>query len=166
LISCFYFKLGDIIASLNKWLTSSTTTNLDLFVTKIKSENDFLLFGEQILTYELKGEDSSPYFIYRINPKNLCNNAKFFDWYARLKTFLVFFIDIVSSIVQNDTDWISYIIYEQYQNDNGDTCYAPIGFTTIYLCYGFPNKKRPRIRLESCFLILFLFKDFIFLVKC
>ncbi len=159
MINCFYFKLDGIIASLNQWLPSSTTTNLDSFVTKIKNENEYSPFGEEILKYQWKGEESSPYFIYRINQQNLCNNSKFFDWYARLKTFLVFFIDIVSSIFENDSDWISYIIYKQYQNDTDNACYAPIGFTTIYLCYAFPDKKWPRIRLENlAFLFYFYLK--------
>ncbi|CAF4939706.1 unnamed protein product, partial [Rotaria sp. Silwood2] len=38
-----------------------------------------------------------------------------------------------------------YFLYQQYQNDNGQTCYAPIGFIPVYLYYAYPDKKRPRI---------------------
>jgi len=77
--------------------------------------------------------------------KIFCDDKKFVEWYSRLETFLVFFIDAASTIDKDDPNWIIYLLYQQYQNDNGQTCYAPIGFITVYLYYAYPDKKRPRI---------------------
>ncbi|CAF3098383.1 unnamed protein product [Rotaria sp. Silwood2] len=139
------FKADDLIESLNQWISSSSTTkNLDLFLSKLKNENEYLTFGEQILTYELKGEKSLSYLINRVN-QNFSDDKKFVEWYSRLETFLVFFIDAASTIDKDDPNWIIYLLYQKYQNDYGQTCYAPIGFITVYLYYAYPDKKRPRI---------------------
>ncbi|CAF3343731.1 unnamed protein product [Rotaria sp. Silwood1] len=133
-----------IIASLNQWLPSTTTTtNLELFLSKLKTEYKYLPFGEQLLGYELAGHES--YFIHRINLQNLPSDSKFFGWYYHLQTFLMFFIDIVPSINKNNLNSIVYIIYQQYKNDNGQISYTPIGFTTVYLYYAYPDKNRPQI---------------------
>ncbi|CAF3263628.1 unnamed protein product, partial [Rotaria sp. Silwood2] len=138
-------KADDLIESLNQWISSSSTTkNLDLFLSKLKNENEYLTFGEQILTYELKGEKSLSYLINRVN-QNFSDDKKFVEWYSRLETFLVFFIDAASTIDKDDPNWIIYLLYQKYQNDYGQTCYAPIGFITVYLYYAYPDKKRPRI---------------------
>ncbi|CAF5064537.1 unnamed protein product, partial [Rotaria socialis] len=93
---------------------------------KLKNENEYLPFGEQILTYELKGEKKSlSYSINRVN-QNFCDNKKFVEWYSRLEIFLVFFIDAASTIDKDDPNWVIYLLYQQYQNDNGQICYAPI----------------------------------------
>ncbi|CAF1035865.1 unnamed protein product [Rotaria magnacalcarata] len=73
------------------------------------------------------------------------NNSKFFDWYNRLQTFLMFFIDIVPSTNKSNLKWIVYIVYQQYKNDNSQISYTPIGFTKVYLYYVYPDKTRPQI---------------------
>jgi histone acetyltransferase 1 len=133
-----------------------STTNLDLFLSKLNTENEYSPFGEQLFSYRLKGEVSSS-FIYRIN-ENYFLNSKFVEWYSRLETFLVFFRNTVSTINKEDPNWVIYLLYQQYQNNNGQICYAPIGFSTVYLHYAYRDKKRPRIRLEI-FLILYLIED-------
>jgi len=97
------------------------------------------------LNYQLKGEEGSPYVIYRVN-QNYFLDSKFIEWYSRLETFLVFFLDTVSTFNKEDPNWIIYLLYQQYQNDNGKICYAPIGFITVYLYYAYPDKKRAKIR--------------------
>jgi histone acetyltransferase 1 len=80
---------------------------------------------------------------------------KFVDWCSRLETLLMSFIDAASVIDREDSDWIIYLLYQQYQNDHGQTCYAPIGFITVYLYYTYPDKKQTRIRwvdFSLCFL--------------
>jgi histone acetyltransferase 1 len=151
----FYFKSDDTVEALNQWIPSTTTTNLDLFLSKLKNENEYSPFGEQILTYEFKGEKSTSYLIHRVN-QNFCDDKKFVEWYSRLETFLVFYIDAASRIDKDDPNWIIYLLYQQYQNDNGQICYAPIGFITVYLYYAYPDKKRPRIRLENFFFYSFI----------
>ncbi|CAF2072182.1 unnamed protein product [Rotaria magnacalcarata] len=124
------FKADDLVESLNQWIPLSTTTNLDLFLSKLKNENEYLPFGEQILTYELKGEKKSlSYSINRVN-QNFCDDKKLLH---------------ASTIDKDDPNWVIYLLYQQYQNDNGQICYAPIGFITVYLYYAYPEKRRPRV---------------------
>ncbi|CAF2039643.1 unnamed protein product [Rotaria magnacalcarata] len=125
-------------------LSSTMTTNLGLFLSKLKAEYEYSPFGEQLLGYELTEHESS-YFIHRINQQNLPSNSKFFDWYNRLQTFLMFFIDIVPSTNKSNLKWIVYIVYQQYKNDNSQISYTPIGFTKVYLYYVYPDKTRPQI---------------------
>jgi len=141
-------------------MPSTTTTNLDLFLLKLKSEHEYATFGEQISLYELKRQESSRYAIHRINP-NFGIDQNFVEWYSRLQTFLVFFIDAASTIDTDDPNWMIYLLYQQYRNIDGQICYAPIGFITVYLYYAYPNKKRPRIRFEIVFVYV-VFKGFSF----
>jgi len=46
-------------------------------------------------------------------------------------------------------------VYQQYQNKDGQTFYALIGFITVYLYYAYLDKKRPRIRLEHLYIYVF-----------
>jgi histone acetyltransferase 1 len=115
------------------------------FLTKLNLENEYLPFGERLSNYKLKGEESSLYLIYRINQDSFLN-SKFIEWYSRLEVFLVFFLNAVSTINKEDPNWIIYLLYRQYQNNNDQTFYSPIGFITVYLYYSYPDKKRPRIR--------------------
>jgi len=136
------FKADDINEAFNEWLpNSSTTTNLDQFLSKLKSETQYQPFGEQLSTYKDK---SNVYSIHRVN-HNFCDDQKFVDWYTRLETFLVFYVDAASRIDKDDSNWIIYLLYQQYQNSNQEICYAPIGFITVYFYYAYPDRKRPRI---------------------
>ena len=138
------FQADDISKCLNPWIPSNTTTNLDGFLSKFKSEHEYSPFGEQIHSYELKGERSLSYSINRVNA-NFCDDQKFIEWYSRLETFLVFFIDAASTIDKDDPNWIIYLLYQQYRNLHGEICYTPVGFITVYLYYAYPDMKRPRI---------------------
>jgi hypothetical protein len=75
------------------------------------------------------------------------DDRQFVQWYCRLETFLVFYIDAALPIDKDDANWIVYLLYEKFDNEQQQTCYAPIGFITVYLYYAYPEKKRPRIRL-------------------
>jgi hypothetical protein len=55
-----YFRPDDIVQSLNQWIPS-ITTNFDLFPSKLKYDNEYLPFGEQLLNYQLNGEPSFSY---------------------------------------------------------------------------------------------------------
>lgn len=138
------FQADNIVQCLNDWIPASTTTNLDTFLSKLKSENEYSPYGEQIHSYEIKGEKSVSYAVHRVN-SNFCDDQKFVEWYSRLETFLVFFIDAASTIDKDDPNWIIYLLYQQFTNEQGQICSAPIGFITVYLYYAYPDKKRPRI---------------------
>ncbi|CAF4190487.1 unnamed protein product [Rotaria sp. Silwood2] len=138
-------QTDDISQLLINWIPSSiTTTSLDLFLSKIKYENEYLPFGKQLFNYKLKGEESSPYFIYCIN-QNYFNNSRFIEWFSGFETFVKFFINSESTINNKDFKMIIYLLYQQYQNNNKQICYTPIGFSTLHLYYAYPDKKRPRI---------------------
>lgn len=113
-------------------------------MSKLKCEHEYSPFGEQIDSYELKGERGLSYSIHRVNA-NFCDDQKFIEWYSRLETFLVFFIDAASTIDKDDPNWIIYLLYQQYRNHHGEICYTPMGFITVYLYYAYPDMKRPRI---------------------
>ncbi|CAF1207012.1 unnamed protein product [Rotaria sp. Silwood1] len=101
------FEKNCIVSSLNQWIPT-TTIDFEYFMSNLETENSYKPLGDQLLTYTLQEEESSPYFI---------------DY-------------------QN---WFIYLLYQQYQNDNNQICYAPIGFTKVYLHYTYSNKKRPKI---------------------
>ena len=122
-------------------------SNLDSFLLKLKHQSEWSTFGEQIFSYEVKTEKSSRYAIHRVN-EHFGDDDKFVQWYSRLETFLVFFIDAASAIDKDDPNWLIYLLYEQSRNDQGQTCYSPIGLITVYLYYAYPEKKRPRIRFS------------------
>lgn len=138
------YQADDIVKCLNPWIPSNTMTNLDGFLSKLKCEHDYSPFGEQIHSYELKGERATSYSIHRVNA-NFCDNQQFLEWYSRLETFLVFFIDAASTIDKEDSNWIIYLLYQQYRNIHGEICYTPMGFITVYSYYAYPDMKRPRI---------------------
>ncbi|CAF1494477.1 unnamed protein product, partial [Rotaria magnacalcarata] len=65
----------------------------------------------------LNGEKSTSYLINRVN-QNFCDDKKFIEWYSRLETFLVFFIDAASRIAKDDPNWVIYLLHQQYKNDS------------------------------------------------
>ncbi|CAF3758170.1 unnamed protein product [Rotaria socialis] len=125
---------------------SSSSSSSSSAISKLNNDNQYSPFGELLFSCKLKGQESSPFFISRVNHNHdSLNHSKFFDWDIRLTAFLVFCIDNVSIIDNNNMNLITYLIYQQYQNDNGQTRYASIGFTTLHLYYAYPDKKRARI---------------------
>jgi hypothetical protein len=56
----------------------STTTHFDSFSSNEKMKNEYSPFGEQILSYELKGEKSTSYLLNRVN-RNLYDHKKFVE---------------------------------------------------------------------------------------
>ncbi|CAF1579689.1 unnamed protein product [Rotaria sp. Silwood1] len=137
------FEKNCIVPSLNQWIPT-TTTDFEYFMSNLETENSYTPFGDQLLTYTLQEEESSPYFIYCIK-HNLFSNSKFAEWWSHLEIFLIFFLNNVLTINEEDQNWFIYLLYQQYQNDNNQICYAPIGFTKVYLHYTYSNKKRPKI---------------------
>ncbi|CAM4973884.1 unnamed protein product [Rotaria socialis] len=85
------FKVDDLIESLNQWIQSTTTTHLDLFLSKLKNENEYAPFGEQILSYELNGEKSTAYLINRVNQKICDDKNSLSDIHVLKHFFTVYF---------------------------------------------------------------------------
>ncbi|CAF4668223.1 unnamed protein product [Rotaria sp. Silwood1] len=137
------FEKNCIVSSLNQWIPT-TTIDFEYFMSNLETENSYKPLGDQLLTYTLQEEESSPYFIDCIK-HNLFSNSKFAEWWSHLEIFLIFFLNNVLTINEEDQNWFIYLLYQQYQNDNNQICYAPIGFTKVYLHYTYSNKKRPKI---------------------
>ena len=43
----------------------------------------------------------------------------------------------------------SSFCFEQFRNEHQETCFAPVGFITIYLYYAYPEKRKKRARIRS-----------------
>jgi len=140
------FKADDLTETLKQWIPSETTTNLDKFLSKLKDEKNFRPFGEEIFRYEMKsnGKKVENYSIHRYKDP-MSDDQQFVDWYSKLETFLVFFIDAASSIDKDDPNWIIYLLYQEYSNESNQISYYPIGFITVYRYYAYPEQIRPRI---------------------
>ncbi|CAF4443071.1 unnamed protein product [Rotaria socialis] len=125
-------QADDLIESLNQWIpsttTTTTTTNLDLFLSKLKNENEYAPFGEQILSCELNGEKSTSYLINRVN-QNFCDDKNSLNGIHVLKHFfnikmivvkyvmrlldILQFISIMLIRIRNDQE--SVLILPPYQ---------------------------------------------------
>ncbi|CAF4951652.1 unnamed protein product, partial [Rotaria sp. Silwood1] len=90
------FEKNCIVPSLNQWIPT-TTTDFEYFMSNLETENSYTPFGDQLLTYTLQEEESSPYFIYCIK-HNLFSNSKFAEWWSHLEIFLIFFLNNVLTI--------------------------------------------------------------------
>ena len=70
---------------------------------QLKDEKNVQRFGEEIFRYQMKSseEKAKSFSIYRFKD-HLNDNQEFVQWYSRLETFLVFFIDAAPSIDKDD----------------------------------------------------------------
>lgn len=68
----------------------------------------------------------------------------FQQYHARLESFIFWYID-ASSRIELDEKWRFFVIYERYENADGETRYASVGYATVYQYFHYPDKIRPRI---------------------
>lgn len=83
---------------------------------------------------------------------HLCysSTANFKTYHARMESFIFWYID-ASSRIDHDERWKFFVVYEKYENKEGETRYASVGYASTYLYFHYPDKNRPRI---SQFMIL------------
>lgn len=120
-------------------------TNLEEFLNVMeKKSKTFEPFGERLCEY--KTDDNRSFEIY------ICESStpNFQQYHARLESFIFWYID-ASSRIDHDEKWRFFVAYEKYQDSNGETRYASVGYASIYLYFAYPDKIRPRI---AQFLIL------------
>lgn len=120
-------------------------TNLEEFLNVLeKKSKTFVPMGEKIC--EHKTDDNRTFEIY------LCESStpNFQSYHARLESFIFWYID-ASSKIDHDEKWRFFVVFEKYQNANGETQYASVGYASVYLYYSYPDKIRPRV---AQFLIL------------
>ncbi len=78
----FILKADDFVTTFYKWI--QVTTNFNLILSELRNEDKDPPFGQHLLNYKLKGEESSPYFIYCIK-KDVFLDLKFRQWFSRLE---------------------------------------------------------------------------------
>ncbi len=78
----FIFKADDFVTPFNKWI--QVTTNFNSIISELRDEYKYIPFGQHLWNYKLKGEESSPYFIYCVK-KDVFLDLKFRQWFSRLE---------------------------------------------------------------------------------
>lgn len=76
----------------------------------------------------------------------LCESstANFQQYHARFESFIFWFID-ASSRIDHDERWRFFVVFEKFENKDGETRYASVGYATVYIYFHYPDKIRPRI---------------------
>jgi len=72
-------------------------------------------------------------------------SSKFKDYFIRLQTFVLWYIDGANFIDISDDQWHYFNMFERYKTEDGTVCYATVGLANVYQYYAYPNHKRPRI---------------------
>ncbi|XP_001359056.3 histone acetyltransferase type B catalytic subunit [Drosophila pseudoobscura] len=117
--------------------------NLDEFLKTLDKADKFQPFGEKIGEYTRPSDDGSErlFEFYQCDYKV----PSFLKFFARLQTFILWFVDAASYIDTDDAQWCYFVCYEKYKNGDGQYQYATAGYTTVYEYYAYPQNKRPRI---------------------
>uniref|UniRef100_T1IZF3 Histone acetyltransferase type B catalytic subunit n=1 Tax=Strigamia maritima TaxID=126957 RepID=T1IZF3_STRMM len=132
-----------ILPKIAEKLQPGFATNLDEFILSITSKNSkFKPYGEKL--HEFTNLD--PENMKRIYEIYKCDitTAGFKNYFERLQTFVLWYIDAASFIDVDDEKWKFYLVYEKYK-DCENQRFAIAGFCTVYHYYAYPNLTRPRI---------------------
>jgi len=152
----FYFKTFDetiahdvggvepdnIEEKLTKWeilQQENSATNQSHFEDIITKDRKFRPYGQKIGEIK-RGEKTFELF------KASMSDPGFREWYLRLETFIMWFVDGAQYIDTDDSQWDYYVMFEKYQNkDTLDFSYAVAGFCTVFRFYAYPERIRPRV---------------------
>ncbi|KAM8705516.1 hypothetical protein ACLKA7_009902 [Drosophila subpalustris] len=137
-------KADDVVATIAQSLPDGCYfINLDEFLKTLDKADKFQPFGEKLSEYTQRGDDGSErhFEIYQCDYKM----SSFLKFFARLQTFILWFVDAASYIDTDDAQWCYFVCYEKYKNKDGQLQYATAGYTTVYEYYAYPQNKRPRI---------------------
>lgn len=132
----------DIITS--KFPNGCYFINIDEFVNTMEKSKDFKPFGEKITEYIVTDNDNNKQRCFEIYQCD-CNTPKFTTFFQRLQTFVLWFVDAACYIDVDDPQWMYFVCYEKYKDNDGIYQYATVGYTTIYKYYAYPEHIRPRI---------------------
>ena len=121
----------------------------------VRKDKDFKPYGSKITEFERNSKHFEIYKPTMADPgfrliilaipswKHL-----FREWYLRLETFILWFIDGSQYIDTDDSQWDYFTLFERFQNpETGKNQYAIAGFSTVFRFYCYPEKIRPRVRL-------------------
>ncbi|VVC29550.1 Acyl-CoA N-acyltransferase,Histone acetyl transferase HAT1 N-terminal [Cinara cedri] len=138
----FGVTADNIMDKLKSYISPSFFTNIDLFEKCLEDESRYKPFGIQLDQFFLNIKDEKQVFeVYVVEGEN----SLFKEYFDQLQTFVLWYIDSSNFIDIDDTKWTIFIIYEIFKNENGDKCYSPVGYSTVYEYYAYPDKIRPRI---------------------
>jgi len=138
----FGISSDNIMEKLKDYITPDFITNLDVFEKCLEEESTFKPFGIQLDQFVLNNnEEETKFEVYVIEDEN----TAFREYFNQLQLFVLWYIDSSNFIDFDDTKWKIFIMYELFKNENGDLCYTPVGYSTIYEYYAYPDKIRPRI---------------------
>uniref|UniRef100_T1H6S6 Histone acetyltransferase type B catalytic subunit n=1 Tax=Megaselia scalaris TaxID=36166 RepID=T1H6S6_MEGSC len=133
-------KADDILSSLVDSLPNGICylTNKAEFVKSLEEAEKFQPFGEVACVHFLDEGVERHFEIYYYNPK-------FVNFFSRLETFVLWFVDAASYIDLDDPQWNYFLCYEKFKNKKGELQYATVGYSTVYKYYAYPENIRPRI---------------------
>lgn len=138
----FGMNSDNIMEKLKDYITPNFHTNIDVFEKCLEDEPSFKPYGKQLDQFIInQNEENKKFEVYIIEDEN----TEFKEYFNQLQTFVLWYIDSSNIIDFDDSKWKIFIMYEIFKNDNGYTCYTPVGYSTIYEYYAYPDKIRPRI---------------------
>lgn len=123
-------------------------TNLTEFYSAIDKDKEFRPLGEQIRSFDITEENITRTFVVF---KMDFDSKKNENYFLRLQTFILWFVDKACYIDVDDPYWYTFLIFEKFKDSEGNTRYAFAGYSSIYQYYAYPEHIRPRV---SQFLIL------------
>jgi histone acetyltransferase 1 len=135
-------KANDVYGTLLECIPEDyVITNQDVFLSNLVERQTFKPHGE--LLHVHTDNERKTYEIYKVD----IVTSSFKEYYTKLQTFALWFIDAASFIDIDDAQWTFYLIYEKYQcNDSPqESTYRIVGYTTVYLFYAYPDMIRPKI---------------------
>ncbi|XP_030373490.1 histone acetyltransferase type B catalytic subunit [Scaptodrosophila lebanonensis] len=137
-------KADDVVATIAQSLPDGCFfINLDEFLKTLDKADKFQPFGEKLSEYTHRSANGTErhFEIYQCDYKM----SSFLKFFARLQTFILWFVDAASYIDTDDMQWSYFVCYEKYKNNDDEYQYATAGYTSVYEYYAYPQNKRPRI---------------------
>lgn len=140
--------IDNVTEILKEYLPKNYLTSQDKFIDNVKRDHtQFKPMGEKIHQYNREGQEGQDHFeIY----KTSFSNQKFKDYHARMKAFVLFFIEGGSFIDDDDEKWEIYTTFKR-EGSHEEASYHFVGYSTVYPFYYWPENIRMRI---SQFLVL------------
>jgi len=127
--------------------------SIEHFADLVRQDQKFKPFGRKLhdlsVVYNtLQDSSTRHYEIYFANTQS----PGFREWYQRLETFVLWFVDGGIYIDLDDEQWEFFLCFERFKDDEtGEDRWAPAGFSTVFKYITFQKDKvssrlyRPRI---------------------
>ncbi|KAK4871895.1 hypothetical protein RN001_016019 [Aquatica leii] len=138
-------KPDDIMSKLTPWLPEDYCATKEMFLNAIENENHHKMYGEPIDTFQLHNAKEGTTYKYTVTSCSV-DEPGFVDFHYRFQCMIVWFIDAASQIDADDPNWMFLYVYEhRKQGSSSTTGIYPVGFSTVYKFFHFPDKVRARI---------------------